>query len=121
MEDTNKNSNSKNDSNQDGVNEKLIEDMGKMLTSSMTFNRKKKYDEEEIKNKVRKFWGTQPVPQFQGESITENDIGPIDHNCDVKKEQKEPFNLPKGYIWYDVDIHNPAEITKVNLIFILAL
>jgi hypothetical protein len=115
MEDSNKNSNSKNDSNQEGVNEKLIEDMGKMLNSSMTFNRKKKYDEEEIKNKVRKFWGTQPVPQFQGESITENDIGPIDSNCDVKKEQKEPYNLPKGYMWYDVDIHNPVEITKVKL------
>ena len=115
MEDTSKNTNTNNDTT--AGNDKLIDDMSKMLntaTSSMTFNKRKKNDEEDIKNKVRKFWGTQPVPQFQGEEITENDIGPIDKNNDVEKEQKEPYPLPKGYVWFDVDIHNPTELNKVN-------
>ncbi len=100
----------------DSNNEKLIEDMSKMLTMGMTYNRKKKVDEEDLKSKVRKFWGTQPVPQFKGEEITESDIGPIDTNTDLEKEQKEPYNLPKGYVWYDVDINNNNDLTKVRKI-----
>lgn len=99
--------------NQDGDNEKLIEDMSRMLNSGMTFNRKKKIDEEEIRNRVGKFWGNQPVPQFKGDEITEDDIGPIEKDNDVEKESKEPVFLPKGYAWSDIDIHNEEDLTRV--------
>ena len=115
MEDTSKaNKSSENNINEDIPNEKLIDDMSKMLSQGgMTFNRRRRTDEEEAKSKVRKFWGTQPVPQFQGDEITEADIGPIDTNMDLEKEQKEPFNLPKGYIWYDIDINSNTDLTRV--------
>jgi hypothetical protein len=100
----------------DNNNDKLIEDMDRLLNpGGMTFNRKKRVDEEEIKKRVGKFWGSQPVPQFQGDEITENDIGPIDKNNDVNKEDKEQVFLPKGYIWWDVDIHNEEDLTKVYI------
>jgi glycylpeptide N-tetradecanoyltransferase len=105
MEDTSKNSESN--------NEKMIEDMSKMLTMGMTYNRKKRINEEEMKNREMRFWGTQPVPQFKGQEITESDIGPIDLNTDLEKEQKEAYNLPKGYAWYDVDINNNNDLTKL--------
>jgi glycylpeptide N-tetradecanoyltransferase len=110
----NSNTDSNNLNSEGGNNEKLIEDMSKMLNmNGMTFNKKKKTNEEEMKTKVRKFWGTQPVPQFQGEEITESDLGPFDKDTDVEKEQKEPFNLPKGYIWYDIDINNSGDLNKL--------
>ena len=115
MEDTIKETKNKDNSlGEDIPNDKLIDDMSKMLSQGMTFNRRRRTDEEEAKSKVRKFWGTQPVPQFQGDDITESDIGPIDTNTDLEKEQKEPFNLPKGYVWSDIDIHNNNDLTRVR-------
>jgi glycylpeptide N-tetradecanoyltransferase len=101
--------------NEDVPTEKLIEDMSKMLSmGGMSFNRKRKVDDEELKKKERKFWGTQPVPKFSDEVTN---IGPIDTNNDVENEQKEPYNLPKGYIWYDIDIHNSEDLNKVIYLF----
>ncbi len=115
MEDTSKTNKTENNDKTNENNQQLIDDMSKMLTpGGMSFNRKKKQDEEEIKNKVGKFWGNQPVPQFKGGKVTEKDIGPIETNCDVEKEDKEPVFLPKGYAWWDVDINNDADLTKVS-------
>jgi hypothetical protein len=114
MEDTSKETKTTDNTlGEDIPNDKLIDDMSKMLSQGMTFNRRRRNDEEEAKSKVRKFWGTQPVPQFQGDEITESDIGPIDKNTDLEKEQKEPYNLPKGYVWSDIDIHNNNDLTRV--------
>ncbi len=113
MEDTSTTKN-KTTNSEDAENGKLIEDMSKMLSmGGMTFNRKKKMNDEELMNKERRFWGTQPVPQFKDE-VKEEDLGPIDENTDLEKEQKEPFNLPKGYKWYDVDIHSESDLTRVK-------
>jgi len=102
------------DTKPDENNEKLIEDMSRLLNpNGMSFNRKKRINEEDIKNRVGKFWGNQPVPQFKGEEITENDIGPIDSNNDLEKVDKEQVLLPKGYTWWDVDIHNENDLTKL--------
>jgi hypothetical protein len=101
---------------EDSDNEKLIEDMSRMLNGGgMTFNKKKKVEEEDLKKRVGRFWGSQPVPQFLGKEITEKDIGPIDKNNDLEAESKEPVFLPKGYSWYDIDINNDEDLTKVNL------
>jgi hypothetical protein len=112
MEDTSKGKKSENNSNDNNGNEK-IEEMERMVKNAMTFNKRKKVDEKEQMERVGKFWGNQPVPQFKGEEITESDIGPIDKNNDVEKEPKENTILPKGYCWYDIDIHDEGDLTKV--------
>jgi hypothetical protein len=39
----------------------------------------------------------------------------------VEDVRKEPYNLPEGYHWCEIDINNPVELSEVNLIIILVV
>lgn len=56
--------------------------------------------------KEHKFWNTQPVPQSEGENGEGVKQGPIDGVKDPKKDIRQtPLNLPKGFIWCDLDLN----------------
>ncbi|CEF67414.1 Glycylpeptide N-tetradecanoyltransferase 2 [Strongyloides ratti] len=68
-------------------------------------------DIEEAKNHTYEFWKTQPVPGFD-EVVTENTY--IHSNEYYSKNTRvEPFSLPKGFEWSDIDIHNDEELNEV--------
>ena len=58
-----------------------------------------------------KFWGTQPVPQFNEECKTE--FGEIWKDHKVEDLDKEPLTLPEGYEWKDVDLSKQVEMDKL--------
>ena len=67
-------------------------------------------DEEEIKSEYR-FWGTQPVPQFNKECpIT---FGEIWKDHKMEDLEKDPLSLPEGYEWKDVDLSQQVDLDKL--------
>ena len=83
---------------------KFLDELNKMKLESV--QRKK----GEIKDKY-KFWEEQPVPQFSKDIGVE--FGPINKDCKVENERKEPYPLPAGFEWKDVDVTNPSELTRL--------
>ena len=82
----------------------IQEEMAKL--SLMRSKRKK----GEIKE-TYKFWSEQPVPQFDKEIDVK--FGPIIKDNKVENERKEPYPLPTGFEWADVDVTNPPELDKL--------
>jgi glycylpeptide N-tetradecanoyltransferase len=74
----------------------------------------KKNKSEQVKDNY-KFWDTQPVPKIKSDDSDE--IGPLDENNDIEKERKEPFKLPNTFSWYDIDINNSNDLSKVKIRF----
>jgi len=58
-----------------------------------------------------KFWSTQPVPQLHRDC--EVDFGPINKDKNIENIQKEPYDLPDGFEWKDVDLSVTNEIDKL--------
>ncbi|CAD5215118.1 unnamed protein product [Bursaphelenchus okinawaensis] len=56
------------------------------------------------------FWGTQPVPKLD-EDVTENTY--IEAPIPKDKLRKDPYNLPKGFNWCNVDLTNDDELTEL--------
>jgi hypothetical protein len=104
-EDNNQDNNQDNKDNNQGNDE----DMQNLLKQMLFKNNIKKG--EQVKD-IYKFWDTQPVPRMDSEEATE--VGPIISENDIEVERKEPYNLPTGYIWYDIDIHDDKELTMVK-------
>jgi len=67
-------------------------------------------DISEAKQHDYKFWATQPVPKLD-EQITENAC--IQPPVPVEDIRKEQFTLPEPFVWSDVDINNPEELTEL--------
>lgn len=67
-------------------------------------------DEDEIKSEYR-FWGTQPVPQFNKECPTQ--FGEIWKDHKVEDLEKEPLSLPEGFEWKDMDLSQQIELDKL--------
>ena len=67
-------------------------------------------DEDEIKSEYR-FWGTQPVPQFNKECPTQ--FGQISKDHKVEDLEKEPLSLPEGFEWKDMDLSQQIELDKL--------
>ena len=82
----------------------IQEEMAKL---SLMRNKRKK---GEIKE-TYKFWSEQPVPQFDKEIDVK--FGPIIKDNKVENERKEPYPLPTGFEWVDVDVNNPPELDKL--------
>jgi glycylpeptide N-tetradecanoyltransferase len=59
-----------------------------------------------------KFWDTQPVPKIT--SLDTSEVGPIDNENDIEKERQEPYKLPSNFSWYELDINNKGDLTKVE-------
>jgi glycylpeptide N-tetradecanoyltransferase len=63
-----------------------------------------KYDEKAALRQEWKFWQTQPVPTI-GTKIDTSDTGPIEPNKPIDELRQEPYKLPDGFSWDDIDIN----------------
>ena len=88
----------------------LSEQQQKFLMEQLKKLQSQKYDKDEIKDEY-KFWSTQPVPQFNKEC--EVKFGEIWKDHKVEDLRKEPFNLPEGFEWKDVDLSKQNELDKL--------
>ncbi|KAL7065024.1 hypothetical protein AAHC03_04726 [Spirometra sp. Aus1] len=57
-----------------------------------------------------KFWKTQPVPDL-GEEITTNE--PVEPDTPISEIRTEPYSLPKGFFWQDLDLNNPSQLQEL--------
>jgi glycylpeptide N-tetradecanoyltransferase len=87
------------------MQQELINELTKMRMGGS-----KKKGQEEKDQYI--FWDTQPVPKIN-QDVTET--GPIDTQNDVSKERQEPYKLPAKFSWYEVDINNDSDLTKVTI------
>ena len=58
-----------------------------------------------------KFWGTQPVPQFN--KPLNIDFGPILTDNKIENISLEPYTLPEGYEWKDIDLNQSSDVDKL--------
>ncbi|CAP38094.1 Protein CBR-NMT-1 [Caenorhabditis briggsae] len=69
-------------------------------------------DVEEARNKSFQFWSTQPVPQM-------DELVPADVNCAIEenipldKVRAEPFTLPTGFRWANVDLNDKEQLDEL--------
>ncbi|CAF4064522.1 unnamed protein product, partial [Rotaria sordida] len=68
-----------------------------------------KYDEKAASKQEWKFWQTQPVPTI-GTKINTSNIGPIESNKSIDELRQEPYKLPDGFSWDDIDIHVDEQV-----------
>ena len=66
----------------------------------------------EIKSEY-KFWSEQPVPQFNKDIGVS--FGPITKDNKVEEERQEPYTLPEGFEWLDVDVTKENELNRLFL------
>ena len=64
----------------------------------------------EIKSEY-KFWSTQPVPQLNRDCKI--DFGPINNEKNMENIPKEPYTLPEGFEWKEVDLSQSNEVDKL--------
>eukprot|EP00003_Mantamonas_plastica_P028799 TRINITY_DN668_c0_g2_i1.p1 TRINITY_DN668_c0_g2~~TRINITY_DN668_c0_g2_i1.p1 ORF type:complete len:416 (+),score=150.46 TRINITY_DN668_c0_g2_i1:690-1937(+) len=57
-----------------------------------------------------KFWDTQPVPSLR-ERVEE--LGPIDEPKTVEDVRQNPYNLPKGFCWVDLDVDDEHDLEQM--------
>ena len=104
-----KNVASKEESNQNKLSKEeeriLLEELKQLELDS-----KPRINKEEIKSEY-KFWSTQPVPQFNKEC--EVKFGEIWKDHKVEDLRKEPFDLPEGFEWKDVDMTLQSDIDRL--------
>ena len=58
-----------------------------------------------------KFWKTQPVPQYNIDIKV--DFGPINKENNIENIQKEPYTLPEGFEWKDLDLSISSDVDKL--------
>lgn len=68
-----------------------------------------KYDEKAASKQEWKFWQTQPVPMI-GTKIDTSNIGPIEPNKPTDELRQEPYKLPDGFSWDDIDINADEQV-----------
>ncbi len=69
-----------------------------------------KYDEKALSRQEWKFWQTQPVPTI-GTQITTSNIGPIESNKSKDELEQEPYKLPDGFFWDNIDVHVDEQVS----------
>ena len=58
-----------------------------------------------------KFWSTQPVPQFNKPLNIE--FGPILKDINIENIPKEPYTLPEGFEWKEINLNIVSDIDKL--------
>lgn len=66
---------------------------------------------EQAKEKVHKFWNTQPVPALTDEPASEH--GPIDPIKTPSDVRQMPYNMPPGFEWTDLDLSQENQRQEV--------
>jgi glycylpeptide N-tetradecanoyltransferase len=84
-----------------------------LLNTNVTANRNAPRNEDELRTKDEwKFWETQPVPQL-GAAIPKGTNEPIQPNKPVEEIKQDPFSLPDGFKWDDIDLNNKDELMEL--------
>ncbi|CAI2349559.1 unnamed protein product [Caenorhabditis sp. 36 PRJEB53466] len=69
-------------------------------------------DIEEARNKSYQFWSTQPVPQMN-EQVPTNVNCAIEPDIPLDKVRAEPFSLPAGFRWSNVDLNDAEQLDEL--------
>jgi glycylpeptide N-tetradecanoyltransferase len=70
-----------------------------------------KSDEEAASRQDWKFWHTQPVPTI-GTKIPSENNGPVEENKPLEELKQEPYKLPDGFLWDEIDILDDEQVNK---------
>jgi glycylpeptide N-tetradecanoyltransferase len=72
----------------------------------------KQRKKEEKANREHKFWNTQPVVKMEGnmEAVVNKPVNPVE---DVDKVRQEPYNMPAGFVWCELDVNNETHIKEL--------
>jgi glycylpeptide N-tetradecanoyltransferase len=73
--------------------------------------RARKREAKNSLDKDHKFWNTQPVPAIK--DTFEGECGPLDPNTDVASVKADPYNMPAGFEWCNIDVNDPAQIEEM--------
>lgn len=68
---------------------------------------------DEAAKKNYEFWSTQPVPKLD-EEITSNE--PIQEDIPLDKLRKEPYTLPSGFHWDELNIDDPLVLKELYVL-----
>lgn len=62
--------------------------------------------------KDHKFWNTQPVLSM-GDKIEGDINGPINDDIKVEDVRQEPYAMPGGFEWCNIDVEDPKEVAEL--------
>lgn len=68
-----------------------------------------KSDEEALTRQEWKFWQTQPVPSI-GSKVSSENNGPVEENKPIEELRQEPYKLPDGFSWDEIDILEDEQV-----------
>lgn len=89
------------------------DELRRLLSLRATLNRNAPKTDDELKGKDEwKFWETQPVPKL-GSVIPVGTNEPIQANKTVDEIKQDPFSLPDGFKWDDIDLNSDAELLEL--------
>lgn len=94
-----------------------VEELRKLLSLKTILtgnnNRNAPKTEDELRGKDQwKFWETQPVPKI-GAPIARGVNEPIEPDRPISEIKADPFSLPDGFKWDDVDINNHDQLMEL--------
>ena len=107
---------------------KTVEEMLKQISlieqgGATNNNRSAPKSEEEAASRQEwKFWQTQPVASI-GEKIASENNGPVEENKPHEELRQEPYKLPDGFSWDEIDILDEAQVSAflIHRTFLLIL
>lgn len=67
-------------------------------------------------DKVFKFWSTQPVPKIDEEIDAE---GPIEEAVSVDQVRQQPYALPNGYEWCELDLESDQDVSAYVTVILI--
>lgn len=90
-----------------------IEELKRLFGLKTSLNRNAPKSDYELEKKEQwKFWETQPVPAL-GTSIPKDVNEPMEPNKDIAEINPNPFSLPAGFKWNDLDLENNDELMEL--------
>lgn len=87
---------------------------GKGFNKSDLWRLLKSLNDRTVKSEY-KFWTTQPVPKLS-EEFDDNVNEPFVAENNVEDVRKEPYRLPEGYEWIDMDIKNVEDRNEIFML-----
>ena len=77
--------------------------------SAFNTNRSAPKSEEEAASRQEwKFWQTQPVPSIGSKETSNN--APIEENKPFDELKQDPYKLPDGFSWDEIDILDDEQV-----------
>ncbi|CAM4893024.1 unnamed protein product [Rotaria socialis] len=84
--------------------------------SSVSNNRSApKSDQEAASRQEWKFWHTQPVPSI-GKKVASENNGPVEENKPIEELKQEPYKLPDGFTWDEIDILDDEQLKELYVL-----